>query len=136
MCLFCPLLASADKQKNFIFTSFTEQASWVLLSLNKCRDGSRVPSSCYCMLFIELSQITFIKIKPLALNTITILISTLPNKNSVAGISHHCDILSSILTSSHQTDSALESLIKVMLLLTTEIRCLISPKAATLSNLT
>ena len=125
MCLFCPLWAAVDKQKNFIFTSFTEKESWALLFLNKCWDGSWVLSNCYCMLFIQLSRIMFSIIKTFALNTIKLLISTLPNKSPVASISHHCNFPASILTSTHQNEEALEPLIKVMLLLPTEIRCLI-----------
>jgi len=64
-------------------------------------------------------------IKTFALNTIKLLISTLPNKSPVASISHHCNFPASILTSTHQNEEALEPLIKVMLLLPTEIRCLI-----------
>lgn len=123
--LFCPPWAAVDKQKDFIFTSFTEDESWGLLFLNECWDGSWVPWSCYCMLFVELSRTMFIIIKTLALNAIKLLISTLPNKNPVASISQHCKFPASVLTSSHQKEEALEPLIKVTLLLPTKIRCLI-----------
>jgi hypothetical protein len=117
-------------RKTSIFMSFTEEASWAHLSLNKCRTGSRLPSSCYCMLFIERSRITFIKIKPLALNTTKLLISTLPNQNSVASVSHHCNFLASILKLLSSEGGSLGSSYKSDASSTNRstVRCLIAPR--------
>jgi hypothetical protein len=114
---FSSVLGSRGQVEQLHFTPFKQMLRWFSSSVKLLLHA-----------FHRASRIIFIKINPHALNTIKLRISTLPNKNSVASISHHFIFLVSILFSSHQKEEDLEPPIKVMHLLSTEIMSLILPR--------